>query len=102
MKIEWTRPALLDLESIRDYIRRDSEYYASRFIEKIIEAVEALKNFPKMGRSVPEAEEESIREVLLHNYRIIYRVETDRILVLTIIHGARDLSQRRSKPWDII
>lgn len=101
MKIEWTRPALLDLESIRDYIRRDSEYYADRFVEKIIEAVESIKKFPKMGRAVPEAEEESIREVLLHNYRIIYRVESDRILVLTIIHGARDLNQRRTKPWDI-
>jgi len=28
MKIEWTEPALLYLENIRDYIRRDSEYYA--------------------------------------------------------------------------
>ena len=102
MKIEWTQPALLDLESIRDYISRDSEYYAARFIEKIIEAVEGLEKLPKMGRSVPEAEEENIREVLLHNYRIIYRVETGRILVLTIIHGARDLSQRRTKPWDIV
>jgi len=53
MKIEWTQPALLDLEHIRDYISRDSEYYAARFIEKIIEAVEGLVNFPKMGRSVP-------------------------------------------------
>ena len=102
MKIEWTQPALLDLESIRDYISRDSEYYAAWFIEKIIEAVENLEKLPKMGRSVPEAEEENIREVLLHNYRIIYRVETDRILVLTIIHGARDLSQKRPKPWDIV
>lgn len=32
MKIEWTEPALSDLESIRVYIRKDSEYYASRFI----------------------------------------------------------------------
>jgi plasmid stabilization system protein ParE len=36
MKIEWTQPALLDLENIRDYISRDSEYYASRFIEKLL------------------------------------------------------------------
>lgn len=102
MKIEWTQPALLDLESIRDYISRDSEYYAVRFIENIIEAVEDLENFPKMGRSVPEAEDENIRELLLYNYRIMYRVETDRILVLTIMHAARDLSQRRTKPWDIV
>jgi len=102
MKIEWTEPALLDLENIRDYIRRDSEYYAVRFAEKIIEAVESLEKFPEMGRAVPEVEEESIRELLLHNYRIIYRVEADRILVLTVIHGARDLSQRKPKPWNIV
>ena len=101
MKIEWTQPALLDIESIRDYIGRDSEYYAARFIEKIIEAVEGLENFPKMGRPVPEADNENIRELLLYNYRIIYRFDSGRILVLTIIHGARDLNRKKTKPWDI-
>jgi addiction module RelE/StbE family toxin len=102
MKVEWTKPALLDLESIRDYIKRDSEYYASRFIEKIIEAVESLERFPEMGRSVPEAEEENIRELLFSNYRIMYRTETERILILAVIHGSRNLSLKRTKPWDII
>lgn len=101
MKIEWTEPALLDLQNIRDYIRRDSEYYAIRFVERIIEVVEKLKKFPEMGRSVPEAEQENIRELLFYNYRIMYRVETERILILTIIHGARDLSQKKPKPWDV-
>ncbi len=102
MKIEWTEPARLDLKSIRDYIRRDSEYYANRLVERIIEAVESLEKFPEVGRSVPEAEEENIRELLFYNYRIMYRVETERILILTIIHGARDLSQKKPKPWDVV
>ena len=102
MKLEWTEPALSDLESIRDYIKKDSEYYANRFVERIIEAVESLEKFPEMGRRVPEAEEENIRELLFHNYRIIYRVETDSILILTVIHGARDLSRKRYKPWEVI
>jgi toxin ParE1/3/4 len=59
MKLEWTEPSLLDLESIRDYIIKDSAYYAARFIEKIIEAVESLREFPGMGRIVPEAENEN-------------------------------------------
>jgi toxin ParE1/3/4 len=84
------------------YIRKDSEYYANRFVERIIEAVESLEKFPEMGRRVPEAEEENIRELLFHNYRIIYRVETDGILILTVIHGARDLSRKRYKPWEVI
>ncbi len=101
MKIEWTEPALLDLESIRDYIKRDSEYYAARFVERIIEAVESLERLPEIGRTVPETDDENIRELLFHNYRIIYRFEKERILILTIIHGARSLDRKKPKPWDI-
>ncbi len=101
MKIEWTKPAVLDLESIRDYIRRGSEYFAARFIERIIEAVESLADFPERGRNVPESDEENIRELVFYNYRIMYRVGKERILVLTVIHGARDLTRKKPKPWDI-
>ena len=102
MKIEWTEPAISDLEGIRDYIGRDSKYYASRFIGKIIEAVERLIHFPGMGRKVSEAEEENIRELLFQNYRIMYRTEAQSILVLTVIHAARDISLKEPKPWDVV
>ena len=101
MKIEWTEPALYDLDSIQKYIARDSQNYANRFIAKIIEAVEKLKKLPQIGRMVPEAEEENIRELLFQNYQIMYRLETQRILILTVIHCGRDLSQTNPKPWDI-
>lgn len=103
MKIIWTEPALSDLESILEYIRKDSEYYASRFIGRIIESAERLVEFPEMGRYVPEAEkEENIRELLFHNYRIMYRAEYGRILILTVIHSAMDLTQKEIKPWDVV
>jgi len=57
------------------------------FIERIIEAVERLETFPEMGRRVPEAEEENIREIIFQNYRIIYRLETEQVLILTILHA---------------
>ncbi len=101
MKIIWTEPAIQDLESIRTYIAKDAEYYAIRFVEKIIEATENLTKFPLIGRQVPEAEEENIRELVFQNYRIIYRVEDRRILILTIIHGSRDLTQKKPKPWNL-
>lgn len=101
MKIEWTETALSDLKSIRDYIARDSDYYAARFVERIIEAIEGLVDFPKMGRRLPEATEENILEILFQSYRIIYRVEEKRVLILTIVHGARDIGQTIQKPWEI-
>ncbi|MBI4722421.1 MAG: type II toxin-antitoxin system RelE/ParE family toxin [Candidatus Stahlbacteria bacterium] len=101
MNIEWTEPAVSDLESIKDYIARDSVPYASRFVEKVIEAVENIKGFPEIGRKIPEIDKENIRELLVHNYRIIYRVETERILILSVIHTSRDLSSKKPKIWDI-
>jgi plasmid stabilization system protein ParE len=101
MKLEWTEPAVFDLESIRDYIAKDSVYYAARFVARIIEAAETLPNQPRMGRAVPEAEDDAIRELLFQNYRIIYRTEPDRIVILTVIHGGRDLSRLEPTPWDV-
>ena len=52
MKLQWTEPAVLDLEDIRDFIARDLEYYALEFVGKIFNAVEKLKRFPQVGRRV--------------------------------------------------
>ncbi|HTW91296.1 MAG TPA: type II toxin-antitoxin system RelE/ParE family toxin [bacterium] len=101
MRISWAGPATRDLSSIRAYIAQDSEYYADRFIERIVGAVESLSTFPEMGRTVPETNSPDIREILFQTYRIIYRVETDRVLIIAVAHAARDLTIQTPKPWDI-
>jgi len=100
MKIEWTKPALADMQAIRDYIGRDSSYYAARFIEKVIAAVEKLEEFPQAGRTVAEAEADNTRELLFQNYRIIYQADSQSVLILAVIHGARK-NRDRPKPWEI-
>lgn len=101
MKIEWTRSAARDVRNVKYYVALDSESYAERLVQKIVGAVEKVAVFPRAGRKVPEADAENIREILYRNYRIIYRIERDRILVLMVIHGARDLTQIAPKPWEI-
>ncbi len=95
MKIVWTSSAASDLQSVRDYIARDSQYYAARFVARIIKAVDPLKSFPELGQVVPEFQEDEIRERVLDNYRILYQVQTDRVLVLAIVHAGRDMSSLR-------
>lgn len=53
MKIEWSEPAGIDLENIREYISKDSIFYANIFVEKVLYAVEKLSTLPLMGRYVP-------------------------------------------------
>jgi toxin ParE1/3/4 len=76
MKIVWTEPAVEDLRELHAYIARDSEMYASGFVERIVLAVERLVDHPRVGRIVPETNEDNIRELLFQRYRIIYRIKT--------------------------
>lgn len=93
MKLVWSDPAVADLEAIHHHIGQDSEFYAAGLIAKILEAVERLEDFPHLGRHVPEAPEDpDVRELLVQSYRVFYRVEAERLLVLAVIHGSRDLS----------
>jgi plasmid stabilization system protein ParE len=98
MKLIWTDPSIEDLRAVRDYIGRDSEYYAADLVEQVVLSVERLLRFPKLGRVVPEAQDENIRELVHQNYRIIYRIAGERIEILTIVHGSRDLTLRRTVP----
>ncbi len=92
MKIIWTDPAVNDLDNIQSYIAQDSERYASIVIERIILATGNIEFFPFMGRMVPEVAETTIREILVHPYRVIYRTKENLIEILTVIHQARDLT----------
>lgn len=100
-RVEWTRSAVADVKNLRDYIARDSAGYADRLAQSIIETVEKAAGFPLLGRRVAEADDESVREILFGNYRIIYRPEERRVLVLMVVHGARDLSRLVQRPWEM-
>ena len=98
MKLIWTDPSVEDLRAIRDYIGRDSDYYAADVMEEVVLCVERLLRFPKLGRVVPETQDENIRELVHQNYRIIYRIAGERIEILTIVHGGRDLTLPQTAP----
>ena len=98
--LEWTEPAIADLENIREYIANDSAEYAGAVIERLITSVERLKSFPESGRLVPEAPNTRVREILVSGYRIIYRLRKGRAQIVSVVHSARDLAGMRPKPWD--
>jgi plasmid stabilization system protein ParE len=81
--------------------RQGFSIYARRFIEWLFEAAEQLAGFPQLGRMVPEANyQDHIREIFFQNYRIIY-LSQDKIHILAVIHGNRDLTNLPGKPWEV-
>ena len=101
MAVEWSARARTDLRELHRYIAQDSLHYARRFVERIFKAVDTLAEHPQIGRKVPEADRDDIRELIFQNYRIIYRIEPRLVYIVTVLHGSRDLAGQTAKPWEI-
>lgn len=100
--IHWSDVAEADINDIYAYIARDVPYYAERFVDRLIESTDNLLQHPKIGRRVPEADRDDVRELIVQGYRIIYLINEDQLHILSIIHGSRNLAQNDVKPWEAI
>jgi len=87
--IRWSPEAVADLESIRDFIARDSPQYAQLVVLRLVEAVDRLSAFPMSGRVVPEAERPELREIIIGSHRLVYRYRHETVEVVTIFRGSR-------------
>jgi len=92
LRVIWSHAAVNDLEVAAEYLHPDSPSFASSFVLRALEAGRSLSVFSERGRVVPELESDNIREVFLYSYRLIYRVEKDKVSILGLIHGRRDFS----------
>lgn len=100
-KVVWSPEAIDDLESIAEYIGRDSEFYARAVVTKILEVARNTRDFPWIGNILPELNDKNIRERFVYSYRVVYRLDQNQILVIAVIHGKRlieNISERFGKP----
>ena len=90
--MRWTAHAKAQVRHIHDYIAQDSSLYAMRVSEALVQKTSGLDALPRLGRVVPELNDETVRELSLYSYRIIYQIKNnDLIEVLAVIHKRRDL-----------
>lgn len=98
VQINWTDTAIQDLNDIGDYIAKDSQRYAEITLIRLFESVDILENHPLSGKITPEFNNESIRQLIRGNYKIVYHIVNDsRIDIITVHHCARLLEN--TKPF---
>lgn len=90
-QIIWSEQARDDLQAIVLFIAQDNPPVAEEFGYRLMSKVDVLAEFPLLGRIVPEEDDETVRELILRPYRIIYQVRADGrdIAIVRIWHGAR-------------
>ncbi len=93
MKVIWTEQAAERLREIETFVACDDPGAAERLIDKLINRGDALTDHPDRGRRLPELPESGLRELLVGNYRIVYRRTPKTVEVLTVLEGHRLLRE---------
>ncbi len=89
MRLRWLKAALADLDEIFDYVAEDDVQAAARVLERIEQAVNALKQHPELGRS---GRVTGTREFVVAGlpYSVVYRISPlQAIEILAVRHAAR-------------
>lgn len=89
-QVVWTRAALECVDEIIATITGSSASAAERVFDELDATAASLSTFALRGRTVPEVEDPAIREVFVFRYRMMYRVSSDQVQILAIVHGAMD------------
>ena len=93
MKVVWSFIAAGNLIERNRYIAKESPEAARVVIKDIHEAGNRIKDFPEKGRVVQEIRKNNIKEIFCRGYRIIYKIRTKRITILTV----RQMRQQLNK-----
>ncbi|MES2837363.1 MAG: type II toxin-antitoxin system RelE/ParE family toxin [Bacteroidota bacterium] len=87
VEIRWTKRSIVDVDLIAEYISKDSVKYAELQVKLFFAVEQKLIQFPNLGRIVPELNRKNTREIIIANYRLIYKiVSKSRIDIITVHH----------------
>ncbi|MEX2036000.1 MAG: type II toxin-antitoxin system RelE/ParE family toxin [Xanthobacteraceae bacterium] len=91
MRLRYTRPALVDLDSILDYVATHSPAGATRVHDRIETIVNLLLSHPRIG---VRTDDPTIRRInaLPYPYLIFYEISGDEIVIHAVRHSARNPS----------
>lgn len=80
-----------DLEAIWDYIAADDIDAADRWIERLLSAFELLAQNPGMGHARRDLTHHAVLFWPVGAYLVIYRRRADRIEIVAVTQGSRDV-----------
>ena len=90
-KVIFMKRAARDMEQIVARIAKDNPDAALRLGDELIDEALSPVQFPEPGSVVPEFGDPTIRQLILGNYRIIYRLRkmSHRLSIIRFWHSAR-------------
>lgn len=91
MKVRWSLEAQQRLREIVAFIAKDSLKVALKESIRIVEASQQLGKPPLLGHRMREYPDDEVRELLVRPYRLIYVVNNEELVIVTIMHYRQQL-----------
>jgi toxin ParE1/3/4 len=89
MKVVFTAPALADLDEILAYTSEHYPQLVEPVEQRIRTVLEHVRAWPESTRRLEDHSDIRLVPLVRYPYRIFYRIDGDRILVLHIHHTSR-------------
>lgn len=93
-KVLWTQTALSDVEAIIDHIAAENPAAALQVLDRLQARAAGLDVLAPRGRVVPELRDIGVhqyRELIERPWRIVYRDDGERTVVIAVLDARRDL-----------
>jgi toxin ParE1/3/4 len=90
-KVIWTDEAISDLRQLVAFISNDNPRAAIKLGETLIHKSMLLATQPRLGRMLRELRKDTLRELIIPPYRLIYEIDdaAPAVYVRVLWHGAR-------------
>lgn len=87
-EIVWTKIALADLESARNYLSEVSPEFVHKIVTQLRSTLKVLASHPYIGRP---GRVKDTRELPLQKtpFILVYRIKQNQIQILTFLHSSR-------------
>ena len=94
MRVVWSARARTRLAEIHDYIAQSSRERALGVVERLLTRSEQLVEAPRSAPRLQSFVDEEVRELLERPFRLVFRVEPDQVVILTVKHYRQRLIER--------
>jgi toxin ParE1/3/4 len=90
-QVIWTDEAIADLRQLVAFIAQNNPAAAVKLGEEIICKSMLLAAHPRLGRMLRDTKHDTLREIIIHPYRLIYEISDSArtVKVRVLWHGAR-------------